>query len=72
MSSDLIPVRFIKAHGIYNSGEVAGFTPDKITELRELGVVEAAAVKVVASDKFMVGVLPPEIVAPPQSRRRAR
>ena len=72
MSSDLIPVRFNKAHGIYNSGEVAGFTSGKIDELRELGVVEAAVIKVVSSDTFMVGSLPPEIVAPPQSRRRGK
>lgn len=59
MSGALIPVRFCKAHGLYNAGEVAGFSADKVMELEKLEVIdpvevvaEAEHVGVFGSDKF--------------------
>lgn len=63
MSGALIPVRFCKAHGLYNAGEVAGFSADKVLELEQLKVIdpvedvaeaepEPALSSVFGSDKF--------------------
>lgn len=39
-ASTLIAVTFTKAYGLYNAGEVAGFSADKVAELAKLGVIE--------------------------------
>jgi hypothetical protein len=36
---ELIAVRFVQAHSLYNAGEVAGFSADKVAELAKLGVI---------------------------------
>lgn len=44
----MLTVVFIKRHRAYNSGEQAGFTPDKARELVEAGVAEYASEATVA------------------------
>jgi hypothetical protein len=41
--ADLVIVRLIKSHGIWNTGELAGFQSDKAAELVTAGVAEMAA-----------------------------
>lgn len=40
MTAALIRVRFSKAHGLYNAGETAGFSADKVAELEKLQVID--------------------------------
>ncbi len=38
-----VRVRFLKTHGLWNKGEVAGFTADRADDLIKAGVAEDAA-----------------------------
>jgi len=50
----VIGVRFVKAWGVYNPGEVAGFDPDAAAFL----IGHGAAVKIGAADKGTVAIVP--------------
>ena len=70
-AADLTPVRFTKAHGIYNSGEVAGFTRDRAAELVAQGVAVPMDADPVAEPALVVDPALVDAAAPAKTKRQA-